>query len=201
MSLLVKSFFTVGGVPKTGISPTVRIWEVDATSQTLIIGGPDPTMLEVGDGFYKYDFTVAATFDDEKEYVIRTDGGVALPPNERWHVDSYGPISAELVTTNINAIIDGVWDETATDHLAAGSTGLLLNQTAADAATTVVNTVTTISLIDELLKYERNRTKIDKINNELIIYENNGTTILKKFKLLDGSGNPSITEICERLPL
>lgn len=199
MSLLVKSFFTVGGVPATGLSPTIRIWEVSDIAHTLIVGGPDPTMTEIGDGWYKYVFTNGGGFVETKTYAIRSDAGSTIPPNERYHVTSYG--EAVLSTSTINNIIDGVWDETLTDHLIPGSTGEAVNEISADTTQLRLDTINLLNWVDELLKYTRNRTVIDKLNQELIVYNDNGTSIFKRFKLKDSNGIPSVTEVCERDPI
>lgn len=57
--MLITSFFTSNGTPKTGLvgpaAPTIRIWEVSSTGQTLVVN--NDAMTEVGDGFYKYAYT------------------------------------------------------------------------------------------------------------------------------------------------
>lgn len=40
-SIIITSFFTSGGSPITGLSPSIRIWEVGAVDQTLLIGSPE----------------------------------------------------------------------------------------------------------------------------------------------------------------
>jgi hypothetical protein len=41
--IIITSFFTNGGNPITTLSPTIRIWEVEAGDQTLLIGAPEGT--------------------------------------------------------------------------------------------------------------------------------------------------------------
>jgi len=85
--MIFSSIFTSLGVPVTGLSPTIRIR--DLSTNTLVV--TDAAMTEVGDGFYKYDFT---TYDATKQYVIRTDGGATLPAGERYgygNNDNYLP--------------------------------------------------------------------------------------------------------------
>ncbi|MFQ6062619.1 MAG: hypothetical protein ACE5J9_05530 [Methanosarcinales archaeon] len=62
--------------------------------------------------------------------------------------------------------------------------------------TTGVNVDTRVNLIR---KIEEDRWKID--NNELIIYDDDGTTILMKFSLLDKDGQPTMKEVFERVPV
>lgn len=206
MSVVINSFFTTGGVPTTGLTPTVRIWEVDASSHTLVVGFPvqvsDPTMTEVGDGFYKFEFdTLTYGYDPLKAYVIRTDAGPSVPTNERYSIASTEESAAGTLTpATISAIQEGVWDVDASSHVGSGTTGLLLNQTAADAAQTHVNVLTAISLLETLLKYETNRTRIDKVAKTLTVYDDDGVTPIRVFDLRDSTGTLSVTEVCERDP-
>lgn len=206
MSIVINSFFTNGGVPATGLAPTIRIWEVAAGSHSLVVGQPtqvnDPVMTEVGDGFYKFEFdTLTYGHDPLKAYVIRSDGGNTLPVNERYSVASTDESAVgTLSPTTIADIVDGVWDESAAAHVAGGSMGLLQNQTAADAAAVNISVTTAVSLIQTLLKYETNRTRIDKTLKTLTIYDNDGTTPLKVFDLRDSNGALSVVEVCERDP-
>ncbi len=69
------AFFTASGVPKTGLSPTIDIWKVDATQVITA-----QAMTEIAGGFYVYDFT---TYDEDEDYVIRADG-VTLTGYDRY---------------------------------------------------------------------------------------------------------------------
>jgi hypothetical protein len=97
-------------------------------------------------------------------------------------------------------IANAVWDEASTDHLLAGSTGELLAQIKADTGSVSISNIALTSLVTTLLKYERNRTKIDTVNKQMIIYDDDCSTILHTFDLKDSTGAPSVTSICERRP-
>jgi hypothetical protein len=71
------SFFTTRGLPASGLTPTIRVRTV--FDGALIV--EDGSMVEVGDGWYKYDF---ATYDPAIDYAIRCDGGSGQPVNERY---------------------------------------------------------------------------------------------------------------------
>ncbi len=73
----IVAFFTSAGVPAVGLSPTVRIREL--SGNTLVVA--DEAMVEVGDGFYSYDF---AAYDTAVNYAIRCDGTSALSDAERY---------------------------------------------------------------------------------------------------------------------
>jgi len=58
----------------------------------------------------------------------------------------------------------------------------------------------TTELIEILLKYSRNRTRVDTDDNTLTVYEDDGTTAIRVFDLLDRNGAPSSDDVVERLP-
>lgn len=199
----ISSFFARGGILATDIDdnnphpdgkeyPRIRIWEVSGTTHTLIVGdvigtgqNADGIMspgIDTGveDGFYTFVFTDLIGYDPTKKYLVRTDGGSTLPNIDRYQAADF---DEELSNATI---ADAVWDETAADHLTAGTTGELL---------TLIK-----SAIDNQLQYDKNRTKIDTVNNEMIIYDDDCVTELRRFKLLDSTGTPSISEVCERIP-
>lgn len=201
MSLIINSFFTSSGTPALGLSPTIRIWEVDGTSHTLVLGGsPVQTMIEVGDGFYKFEFTTALGYDATKNYVFRAFGGAGLPVTERYQEGATEEVS--VIDEDKEDIVDQVWDETATDHVAAGSFGFLVNAIKAD--TTLI-----AACCDLVRKFHTNRTFIDKTAKQLIVFDDDKTTILHKFDLFDdtgsiavpGAGNPSTAPVCEKNPV
>lgn len=57
-----------------------------------------------------------------------------------------------------------------------------------------------IDIVNEILKYNSNRTRIDKIAKTLTIFDDDGFTPLKVFDLKDFNEVASITEIAERVP-
>jgi len=91
MSNVIFSFFRENSSPKTGLSPTIDIWEKDGTHTV-----DGAAMTEIAGGFYYYDF---ASYDTSKDYVIRTDGGAVLSDSERYQSAisySYGDIMEEI---------------------------------------------------------------------------------------------------------
>lgn len=131
--MIISSYFSRMGNPAVGLYPlpTIRIWEIDVLTQTLVV--TNQPMLEVGDGFYKYEF---GTFDPAKGYVCRVDGGYVLSPNERFNVASFG--SNARANVDVADIVNGVWGATASDYTTAGSMGNLMNQTHAVAQSTAL---------------------------------------------------------------
>lgn len=185
-SKIITAFFTNNGVPQTGLTPTVDIWELHPTIPTtnpqVVTGG---AVTEIGGGWYRYDFL---TYDSTLDYSIIFDGGVSLNAGERYHVAGNESYSEDI------------WNQTASSSTAADTMGLLQNQTAADSALTNITLVTAISLLELLLKYDRNRTAIDKTLMTLTVYDDDGVTPLTVFNLLDGTGTPSVAEVCIRDP-
>lgn len=197
MSLIIESLFTIGGVPTSGLSPSLRIYEIIGATKTLVLG--PVAMSDVGDGYYLYDFTTGLGFDETKMYTSHVDGGVSLPPNERYQTQTYTPNT--LTNSNISNIADAVWDENMVSHMIPGSTGEGLNLIKADTTQILLDTTQILLFLQELLKYEKNRTRIDLATKQLWVYDNDGTTILRKFQLKDSLGVPSVTEVIERLPI
>lgn len=191
MSVLVGSFFTSGGVPATGLTPTIRIWEVTGGVYNLVIGTPagtgsavDGVMTEVTDipntpdGFYTYNFSTILGHSPTKEYLIRTNGGLVVPISERFQTTFFTPDSL---------------DEPQTIHTIVGTVG-------ANIAGLVIDVDSVIAMLELVLKFQANRTKIDTSAKTLTVYDDDCTTVLRVFELFDSLGSPSVTEVCERVP-
>jgi len=112
-NLQVLAFFTDTGVPKTGLTPTVRIRDI--SDNTLII--TDSTSSEVGDGWYKYDFVA---YDSTKEYAIRFDGGPTLSDTDRYTSGTNDSFAEDIT--------DAVFEEQINKHLVDGSFGYAINE-------------------------------------------------------------------------
>ena len=189
----INSFFEQGGAPALGLSPTIRIWDVETSGNTLVV--TDAAVSEVGDGFYTYYF---AGYNPTKSYVIRVDGGSVLIDG-RYNVaalDAATPISSG----DVQAIVNGVWDEQTVNHLQAGSFGFMDQQIKADTSSISINLLDAITLVQTLLKYERNHTKIDMNLCTLTIYDNDGVTPITVFSLFDQNGMASVAQVAERVP-
>ena len=176
MSKTISSLFTSSGTPATGLSPTLRIWEVDPGGDILIV--TDDPMTEIGDGFYKYVF---AAYDPTKDYLIRTDGGAGLPASERYQRGS-----------NRNGAQE-TWGAQTTDNTLPGSFGEAVSDIN-------INVAAALTVLDVLLKYESNRTRVDTVANTLTIYDDDGTTVLQVFDLYDENGASSSDCVYERVP-
>jgi hypothetical protein len=77
--MLIISFFTSKGVPRTGLTPKINI--VDANSDILIINSADMAALASMPHCYYYDFS---TYNSSKNYSITVDGGAVLSNIDRY---------------------------------------------------------------------------------------------------------------------
>lgn len=183
MSKLIASFFTNNGSPATGLNATIRIWEITPSSSTLIVN--DAAMTEIGDGFYRYEFT---SYDPSNEYLFRTDGGASLPIFERYQKSSNRNSASE------------VWNAQTSNYVSTGTFGLQSNEISADTTALRIDVTAALSVLDILLKYESNRTRVDPTAKTLTIFDDDGTTVLQVFDLKDENGNPSADCVYERDP-
>jgi hypothetical protein len=96
--MYVTSRFTKDGVPQTGLSPTISIYQV--TDNSLVVNAQ--AMTEIGAGWYKYSF---AGYSVAQDYVFACDGGATLSGSERY---PGGATSIEGETTQILADVTGL---------------------------------------------------------------------------------------------
>lgn len=196
--MVINSFFTMNGVAATGLSPIISIWQITGNTRAGVV--VDQPTVELGNGFYTFDF---GAYSDQNDYTVLVDAGSSMNAFGRYNVASISPVPASVATidtTTINDIVQGVWNESAVDHMIAGSTGALLNQTKADTTAILVDVVGITQLLQVLKKYERNRTKIDATAKTLTVYDNDGVTPIQVFNLKDGAGAASVAEVMERVP-
>lgn len=117
------------------------------------------------------------------------------------------PTGSGTVPT-VDEVATAVWDKMALDSIGTGTFGSLVNMIKAGSDLQIAETLqiknqlTSVSdLIETLLKYEENRTRVDKVQKKLFVYDNDGITVLRSFDLRDFNGIPSTTEIAERIPI
>lgn len=100
-----------------------------------------------------------------------------------------------------------VWNRLTTANDEPGSFGqfMTLIKNATDTITTKVDQLDAkmdgaTVLIQTLVKYQSNRTKIDQVEKTLTVYDDDGTTPIKVFDLKNFNGDNSIVQIAERDP-
>lgn len=91
------TYFTRGGVPVTGLSPTLDIWTIAGVQVATSV-----SMSEVDGGFYRYDYE---DYDGTREYCLRADGGSSLSIADRF---TYGTNDAGSVKLDTSAIISSL---------------------------------------------------------------------------------------------
>lgn len=84
----IVAFFTDNDIPAIGLSPIVNILDV-ATGYTVVSG---ESMIELGDGFYRYDFDI---YEPARDYAIVCDS-VTLSGSERYTYASSGEYAEVL---------------------------------------------------------------------------------------------------------
>jgi len=99
------AYFTENGAPKTGLSPTVTVW--DALDASVDVSAQ--SMTEIAGGWYKYQWS---SFDLTKDYVARADGGEGQPSGERYApIDMSGAALSGKIdaidTDVLNAVVEG----------------------------------------------------------------------------------------------
>lgn len=209
----INSFITNNGSPATAIKendssyPRVRIWSVVGGVYNLIIGEPngsqqstDGTMDEVTDGssedgFYSYVFDDTLGYDPSTTYLVRVDAGLSVTQSERYQVASLTPEQTE------EGIADSVWQASSSDYLDVNQMGGRANSTFNNTGQLLLDVSDVETIVQLILKYDTNRTKINTSTSELIVYDDDCQTELRRFKLLDDGGQPSVTDVIERRPI
>ena len=184
---IITSQFSTSGVPQFGLTPIIDIFQLDPSVNTQIVSAAP--LQEIGGGWYRYNFT---TYDPSKTYVFTIDGGSSLSQCDRYR---YGGNESY-----VEDITKSVLEEPLVYHATTGSLAESVAMIKADTASIMVSETAIVILLDTILKYQRNRTRIDTANAQLVIYDDDGTTPLTTFDLKDFNGMPSVQEVCERIP-
>lgn len=80
--MYIDAYFESGGVPKTGLSPTISIYDaIDKVEEVHLA-----SMTEIGNGHYTYEYGL---FDSERVYAFIADGGAALDDQERYSIGAF----------------------------------------------------------------------------------------------------------------
>jgi hypothetical protein len=94
--MILSAYFADGGTPKTGLSPVIDVYDLDATAHVVAAAA----MIEVGGGFYSYTF---AAYDPEIHYSFICDGGAALFGAQRYSIGSIDP--DPMFTSNVEGAV------------------------------------------------------------------------------------------------
>ena len=86
--MIINSFFTKNGAPAVGLTPTIKIWEVQNSTRTVVVD--DAPMVEDTAGYYWFDFS---GYLAELDYVVLVDAGVDMIPFGRYSTAAISPTS------------------------------------------------------------------------------------------------------------
>lgn len=168
------------------IRPHESDHQLTITGNIYTRDGSDITVPTVGD----FNITIVLNTSSIVE-TISTSGGTG---------GNSGP-SAEQIA-------NAVWDRMASAHLNPGSLGFMVSQVNANSELSVQKLLElqaqaeqTKTLVQHLIKYSANKTKIDTVSKTLIIFDDDEVTPIRTFKLLDMLGNPSSTQVYQRVPV
>lgn len=165
---IITPFILSNGSPALGLpSASVRIR--DANSGELLV--TDDSLVEVGDGFYKYVFT---DYTSSMNYTIRLDGGDILG-QQRY-----------AFAANENYSFDH-WEEPMNVH--TSSVFISGSDTPISSSGQILNFLKNI---------EGGRWRIDTDTNQMIFYKDDNTTVVATYDLFDSDGTPSSINVFER---
>lgn len=185
----------IGGGASLGTGPGTDGIMLEMFDKTVGAGSGGSPIAGDRDGLYRYNFDTYNGYDPNKSYMVRVDGGPTLNANDR-----YQTISFNADANIVDAVVNGVYNATATDYLQPGSFGELFNQTHANTTQLALDVNDIMILMDLMLKYQTNRTKIDHMAKTLTVYDDDCVTPLRVFTLFDHNNVPSVNEVCERKP-
>lgn len=179
--------------------------------QCSIIGGNlvavdvngDPVSTPV----YPTAFTqIIASASSSATLITTSTSGVGTPEEVRdavWNAATINHTTAGTFGKTVSDI-KTVGDDTNADLVAAktviDSTKVVVDATKVVVDDLAVDQASMMTIIETLLKYSKNRTRVDQAAKTLTIYDDDTLTPIKVFNLKDFSGAGSITEIAERLP-
>ena len=194
MNEIINFFVTQNGVPQIGLNPLPTITVYDAVSNNIVLTG---TTTEVGGGFYKY---TMPTLNPTIDYLIVADAGNTFSNQERYF---YGEID------NLNSLAaNTIWNFPSSNSFDAGSFGDLINSISSvlnnvESTVNSINSTSGVSLnlLNTLLKYSKNRAKVDPNTKTLTLYDDDQTTPLKIFQLFNNNNVLDINTVFERVPL
>lgn len=112
---VISAFFTNNGVPQTGLSPTIDIWQVIVSPYSapqIIFSAP---LVEVGGGWYVYLFT-SYTFDFN--YLFTIDGTATLTGSDRYKFGGNESYEEDISFE--------VWEEPPGNHIAPSTMGFIM---------------------------------------------------------------------------
>lgn len=168
----VVSYFVNNGEPAIGLSPIVNIRDLSDGSLVVSSG----SMVEKGDGFYAYDFTV---YDDSKDYVIRTDS-VTLSGIDRYSFGSSGEYNEDM--NFISSTVSGI--DLKVDDVDTVVQSMDLTVDSIESTVSDVDVRTTL-----IRKLQTNRLELEDGDPGIWrLYDDDDVTVLLTFQISDKNG-------------
>lgn len=193
MSKIITARFRNGGTPATGLTPTIDIYRVVETGTDVQVVAA-ASMVEIGNGWYKYVFTPGDGFNPREDFIYDADGGATISsPYERFQ-------EGACCASEPEEIADGVWEANTSDYTDLLTMGGRHNATFNTVGQLLLDVNDVLTLVDLVRKYHTNRTRIDTTAKTLTVFDDDGVTPLTVFTLRDQVGTPSTDEVCERDP-
>lgn len=187
------------GTPVTGVafgSVTATAWKADSTTAVLTVTVSDWAEISADDfsglGVYSLKLPVAET-DVQGPFMY----AVAAAGAETF-VGSIKVVTNEEVDTK--TVVDGI----RTDYTTGRASNLDNLDAASSTLATAAALVTAQSDLTDLMDIGLGRWKIEVTGgdaNRLVLYRQDGVTVLKKFDLLDSAGDPTFINPFTREPV
>jgi len=173
----------------TGLAGTLTFPIFQKLSDGSAPTNPAPAFMEIGAGLYKFTYVAA------EEVVFQVDGGASIPATNRFVSGVLSPVDTNL--------------DTAVSSRAPAATAVSTVDLTPSRAARLDNLDATVSsrgdqvTATQLRRLMEGRWKIFTTgpdSNKLVLYSNDGSTVLQKWDLKDNLGSPTSVNIFERVP-
>jgi len=164
----------------------------------------DPTEVTVTGVLFSDDYDTPWLYSEDLEQVYPavvaslvnaiTAAGLGIPSSSETASAVRTELTPEL--TLVDASISSRATQTSVNNIQTDVTTI---DGKVDTIDVTINNI--LSVAQEVLKYGKNRSRIDPVNYQMIIYEDDGTTELKRYDLKDRNNVASILEIFDKVPI
>lgn len=129
-----------------------------------------------------------------------TAAQIATEVWERLLASHTNPLTMGGMMNTLNTRTTNILNYSVGLDLKADITNSKLDDVLIDTNSIISSLSLALDIVNTILKYNSNRTRIDKNNKTLTVYDDDGVTPITVFDLKDFNGVASITEIAERSP-
>jgi hypothetical protein len=204
--MIILSFFTENGVPKLGLTPIIKIVDID--SDEIVIENDNMTALESMTHAYIYNFI---DYNENKNYAILIDGGEELNNIDRYQdttndsknikdnllqvklntndIYNLNEIQTELINTIAEA--STILQETTQIMLEEIETSIgTPHSTVFEDLALIIEKIDALQIIINIIKKIESN-KWERTATQLIYYDDDKITPLITFNLFNKNGNPT----------